>query len=160
MIEIADFPKTGSFKIGAFRFYLNNFTYDELCDVLGVPEEIYTVLGYEEVNLYKYDISGHGRILAFKESHNIVEIHFEPDQDLLIKDIAKDLGTPKMIMNLRIKYLFFSKQIAGRISDEKKRTIDVLGFFDQEYLRKQKLPKFFLSGIAYDQSRLRLIYVD
>lgn len=161
MLEVADFPKTGSFKIGAFKFYLNEFTYDELCDVLGVPQEIFLVVGYENVYLYKYDEVGLGRILVFRENDRIVEIHFEPEQDIIIGDIICALGVkPKIVMNKRFKYLFFCEQFAGRILDEKYGTMNVLGFFDQEYLKKQKLPKFFLSGVAYDQSRLRLIYVD
>lgn len=161
MLEVADFSKNGSFKIGAFKFYLNEFTYDELCDVLGVPQEIFSVIGYENVYLYKYDEVGLGRILAFRQDDNIVEIHFEPEQDVFIKDMVKALKMkPKLVMNLRLKYLFFGQQIAGRILDEKQGTMNILGFFDQEYLKKQKLPKFFLSGIVYDQSRLRLIYVD
>jgi len=161
MIEVADFPKTGSFKIGAFKIYLNEFTYDELCDVLGVPEEIFLVLGHEDVYMYKYEESGLGRILAFREREKVVEIHFEPEQDVLIKKMVSDMGKkPKMILNKRLKYLFFCEQIAGRILDEKRGTLNVLGFFDREYLKRKQLPYFFLSGIAYDPTILRSIYID
>ncbi|MBN1325529.1 hypothetical protein JW977_00910 [Candidatus Falkowbacteria bacterium] len=161
MIEISDLPQTGSFKIGAFKFYLSDFTYDELCDVLGVPQEIYLIIGYDNAYLYKYEEIGLGKILAFRENDRIVEVHFEPEQDIKIGDIVCALGVkPRIVMNKRLKYLFFYNQFAGRILDEKFGTMNVLGFFDQEYIKKQKLPKFFMSGIAYDPQRLRLIYVD
>jgi hypothetical protein len=108
--------------------------------------------------LYVYQEHGLGRFLAFIENDQVLELHFEPEEDVFIKDMKNALGDgPKLVMNKRLKYLFFDRQIAGRILDEKQGTLDILGFFSESYLKSEKLPFFFLSGIVYDQAMLSLI---
>lgn len=147
MIEVADFLTTGSFKIGAFKVYMNDFSYDEARDTFGPPNKIYSIIGQQGVNLYVFEELAEGKLLVFTKDERVIELHLEVDQDVLIKHIIfATRSKPTMVMNKKIKYLFFSPHFAGRILDERRGTLDILGFFSEKYLKKEKLPPSFSFG--------------
>jgi hypothetical protein len=161
MIEVVDFLITGSFKIGAYKIYLNDLSYDELRDIFGTPDKIYSIIGYAGVDLYVFEDMAEGRLLIFTKDSRVIELHLEADQDILIKHIIFATRTkPTMVMNKKIKYLFFSPHFAGRILDESHGTLDILGFFSEKYLKENKLPQLFLSGVIYDPLKLQLIHEE
>jgi hypothetical protein len=164
MIDISDFLITGSFKIGTYKFNLNDLLWEELIDLLGTPSESFLIVGHEQIYLDVFIEYGLGRILVFgdNKTQKTLELHFEPEHDILIKDLVGFFPNekPKVITNKKLKYIFFCPHMAGRLLSEREQTINILGFFSQKHIAKNNLPFLFLSGIAYDKFKLITIHKE